>query len=36
MVKSEAQTVDEYLAGLPEDRRKAIETVRQVILENLP
>ena len=36
MVRSEAQTVDEYLAGLPEDRREAIETVRQVILDNLP
>jgi hypothetical protein len=28
-------TVAEYLAALPEDRREAIETVRQVILENL-
>jgi hypothetical protein len=28
-------TVDEYLASLPDDRRKAIETVRRVILENL-
>jgi hypothetical protein len=28
-------TVAEYLSGLPEDRRKAIEAVRQVILENL-
>jgi hypothetical protein len=28
-------TVEEYLSGLPEDRRKAIETVRQVILKNL-
>lgn len=28
-------TVAEYLAALPEDRRKAIEAVRQVILKNL-
>src|SRR5215472_6829505 len=28
-------SVAEYLAALPEDRRKAIETVRQVILKNL-
>jgi hypothetical protein len=33
---STAKTVDEYLARLPEDRRKAIQTVRQVILKNLP
>lgn len=33
---SNAATVDEYLAGLPEDRRAAIEAVRQVILEHLP
>ena len=36
MVKSDAQTVDGYLAGLPDDRREAIEAVRKVILENLP
>ena len=35
-MRSEAQTVEEYLAELPEDRRKAIETVRQTILKNLP
>jgi len=35
-VKSIAKTVDEYLAELPPDRRTAIETVRQVILESLP
>jgi hypothetical protein len=29
------KSVAEYLAALPEDRRKAIETVRQVILKNL-
>jgi len=35
-VKSDAATVEEYLAGLPEDRRQALEAVRQVVLENLP
>jgi hypothetical protein len=35
-VRSDADTVDEYLASLPEDRRPAIETVRTVVLENLP
>ena len=33
---SKAQTVDEYLDELPEDRRPQIEAVRKVILENLP
>ena len=28
-------TVKAYLAGLPDDRRAAIEAVRAVILENL-
>ena len=36
MVKSKAETVEEYLAELPEDRRAALATVRQVILDNLP
>lgn len=31
-----AATVEEYLAGLPEDRRAALSAVRQVILKNLP
>ena len=35
-MQSDAGTVDEYLASLPEDRRPAIETVRRVVLENLP
>jgi hypothetical protein len=35
-MKSDAATVDEYLAGLPDDRRQAISAVREVILENLP
>jgi hypothetical protein len=34
-MKSEATTVEAYLAGLPEDRRTAIESVRKVILDNL-
>jgi Domain of unknown function (DU1801) len=32
---SKATTVDQYLSDLPEDRRKALEAVRQVILKNL-
>lgn len=35
-MKSTATTVDEYLKGLPEDRREAIGAVRKVILDNLP
>ncbi len=35
-MRSEATTVDQYLDELPADRRKAIEAVRAVILENLP
>ena len=34
-MKSDAATVEEYLAGLPEERRQAIEAVRRVVLENL-
>jgi uncharacterized protein YdhG (YjbR/CyaY superfamily) len=36
LVRSEANSVEQYLAELPDDRRAAIETVRHVILENLP
>lgn len=36
MVQSSAQTVEEYLAELPPDRRGAIATVRKVILDHLP
>jgi hypothetical protein len=36
MRQPEDQLVGEYLDGLPLDRRTAIETVWQVILENLP
>jgi Domain of unknown function (DU1801) len=35
-MKSKASTVEEYLAGLPEDRRAAIQAVRKIILKNLP
>ena len=34
-MKSDATTVEAYLAALPEDRRRAIEAVRKVILDNL-
>lgn len=34
-MKSKATTVKQYLASLPDDRRKAIEAVRKVILKNL-
>jgi hypothetical protein len=33
---SKAATIDEYLAGLPEERRLAISAVRDTILKNLP
>ena len=36
MVMSKAETVDEYLDELPEDRRKAIAKVRAVVKKNLP
>ena len=35
-MRSEAKTVEAYLAELPEERHKAIEDVRAVILKNLP
>ena len=35
-MKSAAKTVDEYLRGLPVERREAISVVRKVILDNLP
>lgn len=34
-MQSKAKTVDEYLAQLPQDRREAIQAVREVILRNL-
>jgi hypothetical protein len=36
MASSSAKTVAEYLAGLPKDRRAAIEAVRRVVWKNLP
>ena len=36
MVTSDAQTVDDYIASLPEDRRTAVEAVRDVVRANLP
>lgn len=35
-MRSDAKTVNEYLGELPPDRRDALQTVRKVILENLP
>jgi hypothetical protein len=35
-MRSEANTVNEYLKSLPEERRKVILIVRKVILKNLP
>lgn len=35
-MKSEALTIKEYLAEMPEDRREAVKKVRDTILENLP
>jgi uncharacterized protein YdhG (YjbR/CyaY superfamily) len=35
-MQSDATTVAEYLAALPNDRRAALEAVRQTILANLP
>ena len=35
-MRSEAATVEAYLAELPDPRREAISTVRTVILDNLP
>lgn len=35
-MQSKATTVEQYLAELPPDRREAVQTVRQMILKNLP
>ncbi len=35
-MQSKAESVEQYLAELPEERREAIEAVRKIILENLP
>ena len=36
MAKSSASTPDEYVASLPDDRRDAVATVREVVNRNLP
>lgn len=36
MVRSAATSVDEYLNGLPDDRRAMLAELRQLILEHLP
>ncbi|MEA2023437.1 MAG: DUF1801 domain-containing protein [Actinomycetota bacterium] len=36
MVSSDATTVEQYLAEIPDDRRSDVETVRDLILKNLP
>ncbi|HEX2884212.1 MAG TPA: DUF1801 domain-containing protein [Candidatus Limnocylindria bacterium] len=36
MTTSSARTPDEYIAALPEDRREAMQRVRDVIRDNLP
>lgn len=35
-MQSKAVTVEEYLAGLPEDRKHIISEMRRIILENIP
>ena len=35
-MRSEATTVEDYLADLDDDRREAIEEVRDIVLANLP
>lgn len=35
-MRTTAQTPDEYVAALPEERREAVSAVREVILRNLP
>ena len=35
-MSAKPQTVDDYLAGVPEERREVLQAVRQTILENLP
>jgi uncharacterized protein YdhG (YjbR/CyaY superfamily) len=36
MARSTAATVDEYLAELPEERRRVVSTVRDTVLRHLP
>lgn len=35
-MRSDADSVPEYLQELPDERRQALETVRRVVLDNLP
>lgn len=35
-MKSSAETVEEYLAGLPEERAEVVTAVRELVLDNLP
>ncbi len=35
-MRSSATTIEGYLAEMPEDRRKAVQKVRDIILQNLP
>jgi hypothetical protein len=35
-MKSNAQSADEYVASLPDDRRQTVAALREVILRNLP
>jgi Domain of unknown function (DU1801) len=35
-VQSDADTIERYLAELPDDRRPIVEAVRQVVLDHLP
>jgi hypothetical protein len=36
MARSTAATADEYIASLPDDRREAVATIRDVVNRNLP
>lgn len=36
MMKSEANSIEEYLDSLPSDRREVLQSVRNAILDNLP
>jgi len=36
MASSNAATVEQYLAELPDDRRSDVEAIRDMVLENLP
>lgn len=36
MVRSRAETVEDYLSELPDERREVVSAVRDVIIENLP